>query len=265
MAKQAQEFISSIEASIGVNMGLTETVSGMINPKNIESIGQFALTHITNGGIILMKFLIGLVLSYIFIIERSKIAEFLNRMKHGNFSFFYDEYAIIAKRIGSGFGLIFKAQSIIALTNAILTSLGLILISILHGGTSFPYIITLSLIVFIFGFIPVFGTIISGIPIIIIAYGYGQLSSVLAVLIMISVVHMVEAYYLNPKIVSSYVHFPVFITFLILIISEHLFGLIGLLIGVPLFSIMLGLIEDLDHYIDTIRKELKQHSPSNPS
>ena len=76
---------------------------------------------------------------------------------------------------------------------------------------------------------------------------------------------MVEAYYLNPKIVSSYVHFPVFITFLILIISEHLFGLIGLLIGVPLFSIMLGLIEDLDHYIDTIRKELKQHSPSNPS
>lgn len=32
--------------------------------------------------------------------------------------------------------------------------------------------ITLALIVFIFGFIPVFGTILSGIPIIIIAYSY---------------------------------------------------------------------------------------------
>lgn len=43
---------------------------------------------------------------------------------------------------------------------------------------------------------------------------------------MIAIVHAVEAYYLNPKIVSSYVHFPVFITFIILLISEHLFGLI---------------------------------------
>ncbi len=70
-------------------------------------------------------------------------------------------------------------------------------------------------------------------------------------LLMIAIVHAVEAYYLNPKIVSSYVHFPMFITFVILIISEHFFGLIGLLIGVPLFSIVISLIEDIDRYIDT--------------
>jgi predicted PurR-regulated permease PerM len=57
--------------------------------------------------------------------------------------------------------------------------------------------------------------------------------------VMIAIVHIVEAYYLNPKIVSSYVHFPVFITFVILLVSEHTFGLMGLLIGVPLFSIIL--------------------------
>lgn len=56
---------------------------------------------------------------------------------------------------------------------------------------------------------------------------------------MIAIVHAVEAYYLNPKIVSSYMHFPVFITLLILLISEHIFGLIGLLIGIPLFSVIL--------------------------
>ncbi len=47
---------------------------------------------------------------------------------------------------------------------------------------------------------------------------------------MIALVHAIEAYYLNPKIVSSYVHFPVFVTFLILLVSEHIAGLLGLLI-----------------------------------
>lgn len=202
-----------------------------------------------------MKFLLGLILSYIFIIERKKIEVFLRRMRDGNFAFFYDEYAIIASKVGNGFGIIFRAQSIIALVNSILTTLGLIVISVMTGSGTFPYIVTLALIVFIFGFIPVFGTIISGIPIIIIAYGYGGVSAVIGVLIMLSIVHAVEAYYLNPKIVSSYVHFPVFITFIILTISEHYFGLIGLLVGIPLFSILIGLIEDMDKYIDTVKKE----------
>ena len=74
---------------------------------------------------------------------------------------------------------------------------------------------------------------------------------------MIALVHVVEAYYLNPKIVSSYVHFPTFITLIILLISEHIFGLIGLLIGIPLFSIILSLIEDLDAYVDTIKQKMK--------
>ena len=74
---------------------------------------------------------------------------------------------------------------------------------------------------------------------------------------MIAIVHAIEAYYLNPKIVSSYVHFPVFITFIILLVSEHIAGLLGLLIGVPLFFILLGLIEDLNSYVDTVRARIK--------
>ncbi len=163
--------------------------------------------------------------------------------------------------MGRGFGLIFKAQSIIALVNAIITSIGLIIISFIHGGAAFPFIFTLSLIVFICGFIPVFGTFLSGIPILILAYGYGSsagdgITIALLCILMIAIVHTIEAYYLNPKIVSSYMNFPVFVTFIILLISEHLFGLIGLLIGVPLFSIITGLIEDLDKYVSEIKKKL---------
>ncbi len=121
---------------------------------------------------------------------------------------------------------------------------------------TFPFIFTLSLIVFIFGFIPVFGTILSGIPIIIIGYGHGGLFAVMSILIMILFVHAMETYVLNPKIVSSYVDFPVFITFLTLIVSEHIFGLVGLLIGIPLLSILLGFLEDFDQYIGEIKRAL---------
>lgn len=75
-----------------------------------------------------------------------------------------------------------------------------------------------------------------------------------AIAVMIAFVHAVEAYYLNPKIVSSYMEFPVFITFLILLVSEHFMGFIGLLIGVPLFYILLDLGKDFNAYVVKIRK-----------
>jgi predicted PurR-regulated permease PerM len=228
IASQGQEFIQKIESSTSLDLGLNNVVGELLSRENLETFGQKTISYITNTGILLTKFLIALILSYIFIIERSKIDSFLSRIKDGNFSFLYYEWSIVAKKVGKGFGMIFKAQSIIASVNAVLTSIGLIIISLIHGGGAFPYIFTLSLIVFIFGFIPVFGTFLSGIPIIIIAYGYGapagdSLLVVAAVLAMIAFVHALEAYYLNPRIVSSYVHFPIFITFLILLVSEHAF------------------------------------------
>ncbi|MBP6981579.1 AI-2E family transporter [Candidatus Gracilibacteria bacterium] len=266
IATQGQDFIKQIEESTSIDLGINEMIGQIMSSENLENIGQKAFGYIANAGIFFTKFLISLVLSYIFIIDRVRVGNFLSRIRNGNFRFLYDEWTIVAKKIGSGFGVIFKAQSLIACVNAILTTIGLIIISIMQGGHMFPFIFTLSLIVFICGFIPVFGTFLSGIPILIIGYGYGSgngdgMSIVIACIIMITLVHIVEAYYLNPKIVSSYVHFPIFITFLILLIAEHLFGLIGLLIGVPLFSIFMSIIEDIDNAIDRSKKKKNTHLP----
>ena len=146
----------------------------------------------------------------------------------------------------------------IAFVNAILTTIGLLLIGYLFPAGHFPYIFTLSLIVFIFGFIPVFGTFLSGLPIILIGYGVGGISIVFAIIVMISVIHAIEAYILNPKIVSSYVHFPVFVTFATLIMAEYMFGMIGLLIGVPILAILVSLFKDLDIYISHVKKQYQE-------
>jgi predicted PurR-regulated permease PerM len=47
------------------------------------------------------------------------------------------------------------------------------------------------------------------------------MTAVIEIVFLITLIHAIEAYYLNPKIVSSFVRIPVSLTFLILIVSEH--------------------------------------------
>lgn len=99
-AQQGQEFIKRIEDSTSLELGLDATVGELLSRQNLESIGQAIIGHITNAGIVLTKFFIAMILSYIFIIERKKINDFLQRIRQGNFSFLYDEWAIIAQKMG---------------------------------------------------------------------------------------------------------------------------------------------------------------------
>lgn len=78
------------------------------------------------------------------------------------------------------------------------------------------------------------------------------MSIIIAIIAMVTFIHAIEAYYLNPKIVSAYMELPVFLTFLILLVSEHIFGFVGLLIGVPLFYIFVDLLKDFDRFITKI-------------
>lgn len=252
ITNQLRETIAHLEDSVNMDLGINKALNSIFNPASVEEMVRGTFENIKNIGIFLTKFFIALILSYVFLIDRRKIADYLESMKGGNFSFLYEEYRIIFGKITKGFGLIFKAQAIIAFVNAILTVLGLYIVSFFHGVETFPYIITLGVIVFIFGFVPILGTFLSGIPILIIGYNYGGTSVIVAILGMMAFIHAVEAYYLNPKIVSSYMELPVFLTFLILLVSEHIFGFVGLLIGVPLFYIFVDLLKDFDRFITKI-------------
>jgi hypothetical protein len=42
----------------------------------------------------------------------------------------------------------------------------------------------------------------------------------------------------------------------ILLLAEHFFGLIWLLIGIPVVSILIGFVEDIDLYINDVKNRL---------
>lgn len=83
---------------------------------------------------------------------------------------------------------------------------------------------------------------------------YPGWSIVLVILAMLTMIHIVEGYFLNPKIVGKSLNIPAPIIFVILFISEHFMGLLGFFLGVPLYILLLEVIQSIGKIIDRYSK-----------
>lgn len=259
-----QDQIDNIKIMLwDINKNYSEIDSTIQNALNSNQINYDVIFRIfeklKTAWSIIFKFIFALILSFVFLLDRNKLRSYLKWIKKSNFKFLYEEYKIIFDKIIRSFGLILKAQSIIALINASLTIIGLFIIwTVFLPWVWFPYLMTLGLIVFIFGFIPVVWVFLSSIPILIVWYtAYWAFTIVLAIILLILIVHMIEAYILNPKIVSNFLELPVSLTFIILITWEHFFGIAGLLIWVSLFYFIAEIFKDIDEAISKKHKVKK--------
>lgn len=97
--------------------------------------------------------------------------------------------------------------------------------------------------VFLLSLIPVAGALISVVPLSMVAYAVGGWQSVIATIIMIICIPVLEAYMLNPRFMSSQTHLPAFFTFIGLLASEKLFGTWGLIVGLPIFTFFLDILQ----------------------
>ncbi|MBR3207061.1 MAG: AI-2E family transporter, partial [Bacillus sp. (in: Bacteria)] len=118
-----------------------------------------------------------------------------------------------------------------------------VLTTIALGIMGFPQLFGLAVMVFLLGLIPVAGVVISLIPLSIIAYTLEGGMYVLYIVLVIVIIHAIEAYFLNPKLMSAKTELPIFFTFIVLIFSEHYIGIWGLIIGIPIFVFILDILE----------------------
>lgn len=249
---EVDNVVVKLQDLIAFNTELWWSITEVVNTQDINIVFDI-FNKLKSAWIIFFKIVLSIILSYVFIVDKEKLKKYFLRIKDSNFSFFYHEYEDFFKRIVKSFWLIFKAQALIALTNTILTAIWLYFIWIIYNGwVIFPYFITLIIIVFVCGFIPVLWTFLSSLPILFIGYNLWWFTTIIALLLLILLIHMIEAYYLNPKIVSSFLNLPVSLTFVILIVSEHLFWIAWLLIWVSLFYFFEWLLIDADKWIDEI-------------
>ena len=160
---------------------------------------------------------------------------------------YHARYNDLLKSLDKGLNGVVRGQLIICLINGILTFVGLLVLGV-------PFAFTLGLVAMVFSLIPIFGTILSSIPIVIMGLTI-SLSTGLLALAWILVIHFIEGNFLNPKIMgtSAQIH-PAIIVF-VLVTGEHMAGIAGALLAVPVYSILQTFFFFLKSMVDELEKD----------
>jgi predicted PurR-regulated permease PerM len=190
--------------------------------------GQKFVTAIVTG--IGKMFLVLMVAGFI-LVDLARIQNFLRSLVPEPYQLDYDR---IVAGIDRGLSGVVRGQLVICFINGVLTYVGLLLFHV-------KYPLLLAGIAASMSLVPIFGSILSSVPIVAIALissGNFDLKQGLFVLAWIVGIHLVEANFLNPKIMgdAAKIH-PVLVVFA-LIAGEHSYGLVGALFAVPVASMI---------------------------
>ncbi|MBC2172662.1 AI-2E family transporter [Listeria booriae] len=241
LIEQLNQLIRSINGFY-TKPGNNETVNYIMNllkefevTKYVNDGVQFLFAYLANIGVVAMNTFIALILSLFFSLGKERLILFTSKFGHSKVAFIYEELSYFGRKFNETFGKVIEAQFMIALVNCVLTTIALWIMG-------FPQLFSLAIMVFLLGLIPVAGVIISMVPLTIIAYTIGGVNYVLIILVLVVVIHAIESYILNPKLMSAKTDLPVFYTFIILIFSEHFFGIWGLIVGIPVFMFLLDVL-----------------------
>lgn len=201
----------------------------------LQNGAKLVLTYVSTIGSFGVTLFMSMILSFFFTIESKQMAAFSKRFLTSTYGWFFEDINFFATKFVNTFGVVLEAQFFIALCNTVITTIVLAIMQM-------PQLPTLAIMIFILSLIPVAGVIVSIIPLVILGYSVGGFRYIVYILVMIVVVHALEAYVLNPKFMSSRTELPIFYTFVVLLAGEQLFGVWGLIVGVPIFTFFLDIL-----------------------
>lgn len=191
------------------------------------------VTGFANAAIVFaLHFVLSMILSLVLIWDLPKNTAKLKRFSEGRTAEIYREITPSLRAFGIMLGRAFEAQSVVAVVNALLSVVLFVILGL-------PSIALLAVIVFACSYIPVLGMILSTLPAALLALKIGGVTHVLWLVFGILIIHAVEAYMLNPLIYGRHLRLHPVAVLLILVIAEHLFGVWGLLLGVPIAAFIL--------------------------
>lgn len=183
-----------------------------------------------------IQFLLAFLLSFLIILDFDRVVHELSVWQQSTVGRFFHQASASVIEFSEVVGTAFQCQMIIALLNATITCVGLAILQI-------QPLALLTTIVLIFGLVPVLGVFISSVPIILIAFNDFGLNHALLALGMIVVVHLLEAYVFNPRIYAARFHLNPVIVLIILLVAHELFGVWGMLLGIPVTHYVLNIAQ----------------------
>jgi predicted PurR-regulated permease PerM len=146
-----------------------------------------------------------------------------------------DDYDLIVVGIDRGLSGVIRGQLTICVVNGVLTYIGLVIFAV-------KYSLLLAIVAAVLSLIPIFGSILSTIPIVLAALVSTEVGvDVAKPVIMVGWIvgiHLLEANLLNPKIIGNAARIHPVLVIFALVLGEHSYGLTGALLAVPVASIV---------------------------
>lgn len=194
------------------------------NTLTLLRIGQQIIGAVSYG---IFTLFMTLMLGAYMMLTQEKILDFFRDLVHPESQPSFDRFL---QRLDRGLSGVVRGQLLICLVNGVLSAIGFWLFGL-------KYWPILSVIAGAMSIIPIFGSILSSIPAVLIGLTQ-SFGTALGVLAWIVGIHQLEANFLNPKIIgdSAKIH-PVLVVFSLLV-GEHFFQIKGALFAVPCLSVL---------------------------
>lgn len=222
---------TDVQASIiDLEARVNEMIESAVSTSQERLLGVIGYTHVL---------VIGFIQALLTIILTFMVAAFMSIDLHRFVGFFRDllpsdfraDYDDLLRRVDRGLSGVVRGQLMICVVNGILTYIGLFFLDI-------KFSVMLALLAGVLSLVPVFGTVISTIPIVLVGLMSGFWVAFLA-FVWIMFIHFVEANILNPQIIGTSAHIHPVIVIFALLAGQSAFGLVGALLAVPAASILL--------------------------
>jgi predicted PurR-regulated permease PerM len=199
------------------------------NALELIKFGQVIVSKIVKG--VFLLFMTLMVAAYL-MLTREQIVGFFRSLPPPRVRSSFDRLIF---RLDRGLAGVVRGQLLICLVNGVLSAIGFWMFGL-------KYWPILSIVAGVMSIIPIFGSILSSIPAVLIGLTQDFWVAIWVLLWIIGI-HQVEANLLNPKIigVAAKIH-PVLVVFA-LIVGEHFYGLWGALLAVPALSIVQNLFQ----------------------
>lgn len=239
------------EDSILRKIDIEKIASSLSNIKLEEYINLNTITEYAKGAIGIANgifdFFVSLIVSVYILLERTRILNFVRRLAGAILK--EKTYNAIGKYFNNTNTIFFKflsSQVIDAIIVGILTSVAMLILGV-------KYAVLLGFLIGISNLIPYFGAIIGvGISIIITIFT-GGISQAIWMAIIVIVLQQIDANIINPKIIGSSLEISPLLVIFAVTIGGAYFGVFGMFLAVPIFTVIKILIEDYIEYKNSIK------------
>jgi len=184
-----------------------------------------------------MKLMSGIVISIYLLLDKESI---IFTLKKFIYSILSESTSIkiinFFKIVNITFEKYFFGKMIDSIIFGIITFIGFVILKI-------PYALPFSLIISVTNMIPYFGNIIGMIPAVVITIFFNPIKSV-EIILFITTLSNIDGWFISPKIIGDKVGISPLLIILGIVIGGGLFGIMGMLLGVPVIALIKTLLED---------------------